>query len=84
VALDVAAGCLETLKLMEGLVEALPYRCFVAGELGEGVGLVCIPGEGSAERGVTKSRREAPEGLRTLVFAPIDPLPSERGLLGNL
>jgi hypothetical protein len=44
------AGGLETLKLVQGLVETLPYRRFVAGELGEGVGLVCIPDEGSPER----------------------------------
>src|SRR5215218_3476766 len=40
---------LKTLKLVQGLVEAPPYRCFVAGEFGEGVGLVCIPDESSAE-----------------------------------
>ena len=45
------AGGLETLKLVQGLVEAPPYRLFVAGELGEGVGLVCVPYEGSTERG---------------------------------
>jgi hypothetical protein len=61
---------LETLKLVQGLVEALPYRCFVAGELGEGVSLVCIPDEGSAERGVTMSRREGPRRASNTSLRP--------------
>ena len=54
--MDIGATCvLETLKLVQGLVEALPYRRFVAGEFGEGVCLVCIPHEGSTERGVPRA-----------------------------
>ena len=40
---------METLKFVQGLVETLPYRCFVAGEFGEGVDLICILYKGSAK-----------------------------------
>src|SRR5918998_4852399 len=51
---DMALGAtcgLETLKLVQGLVEATPYPLFVAGEFGEGVRLVCVAHEGPTERG---------------------------------
>ena len=39
------------MQLVQGLVEAALYRGLVAGELGEGVRLVCIPNKGLPERG---------------------------------
>ena len=45
------AGCLEALEFVQGLIEAALYGRLVAGELREGVCLVCIPDKGSAERG---------------------------------
>src|SRR5215212_5233230 len=54
-----AAGGLEALKFVPGLVEPALYPCFVAGEFGEGVRCVCIPDKGSAERG----------GLRTMLLS---------------
>ena len=43
VSLGMAAGGLETLKLVQGLIDASLYRRFVAGEFGEGVSSVSIP-----------------------------------------
>src|SRR5215208_4367656 len=54
-----AAGGLETLQLVIGLVESPLYSRLVAGELGEGVRRVCIPDKGSAECG----------GLRAMLLA---------------
>src|SRR5215212_8109466 len=50
-----AAGGLEVLKFVPGLVEPALYPCFVAGEFGEGVRCVCIPDKGSAERGALRT-----------------------------
>src|SRR5215213_5217032 len=46
-----ASGGLEALALVQGLGKAPLYRSLVARELGEGVCLVRVPDEGSAEQG---------------------------------
>jgi len=46
-----ASGSLEALEFVQCLVETPLYRGLVAGELGEGVRLACIPNKGLPERG---------------------------------
>ena len=46
-----AAGGLETLELVQGLIKAALYGHLVAGELGEGVRFVGVSDKGPAERG---------------------------------
>ena len=50
-----AAGSLEALEFVQGLVEAALYRGFVAGELGEGVHCIGVTDETSAEAAVSVS-----------------------------
>src|SRR5215211_4508870 len=47
-------GGLQALEFVQGLVEAPLYGCLVARELGEGVRILGVPGEGTTKRGPSR------------------------------